>query len=243
MFDLNSFAVIDNKMTWKSAAMNQLTVFRALDFRLGGHQAGHALEVVSSHTSKSIELPVIKFTIGSKQFFIRDNFYDYNLCVVSEKLIMMPLPQFMEGIQKPLTWEWYLGGIAKCRGYTWDYFTDEEMEDPRILRVFKKHKHTDDPNAKPMEWSVRAEEKDLWLKRMTSPEWYSKYWSSGVISWEGTFGPGVDLYVQSRPFMQGIEKVVPAKAHEPYKFACTMFAIALGSIEQVEALIRKLAGL
>lgn len=225
-----------DQMIWKGAAAGQVERFAELAGRLE-----LPAQVVSTHSSKSIKLPVVMFEHGGKKFYVRDNFHDYNLCVVSDQPFILSVSEMLEGVQESHSWEWYLEQMAQCRGYTWRCWTDEEIADPRILRVFKVHpNHKDNPNAKAQWWDVRGDLKDRWLKRMTDPEWYVKDWSSGGISWDGEFGPGVKIFVQSHPYMQGIEEVVPHGASEPYKPGCKHFALALGSIEQVEAVIRKL---
>lgn len=234
---LDDFRDIRDTMLWKEAALDQLVRFEALAGRLGV-----PLTVAGSHTSKSISLPVVRLFVNNNIFLLRDNFGDVNLCVLSHSKIGLSFSEMLDGVCKVLDWDWYLGEIAKCRGYTWDYFTDEEMDDPRILRVVKPHKRGN-PGDKPIEWTVRADQKDRWLKRMIDPAWYCKDWSSGMICWEGEFGPGVKLFVQHHPFAEGIEKLVPRKALEPYSPGTTMFALALGSMEQAELIIRRAAGL
>lgn len=230
--NLESFKDIRDEMIWKGSALKQIEAFQAFADHLGTK-----FTVVSSHTSKSIKLPVLKLEIKDVSFYLRDNFYDINLCVWSPSPIELSFAKLFDGVQKPLTWEWYLNEVARCRGYTWQYFTDEEMDDPRILRVFKPHKLGD---HKINEWTVRADEKDNWIKRMKDPEWYWKNWASGKLSWEGEFGPGVQLYSQVHAFMQGIEEVVPANANQPYQKGCTIFSLALDSLDHAEILIRNI---
>lgn len=231
---LQTFKNIDDHMIWKGAALRQIAAFEALAERLDVE-----LHNVSAHRSKSIELPVVKLTVRGTDFFIRDNFYDQNVCIVAPEPIDLTLSQILRDIQSAQSWDWYLNEIARCRNYTWNYFTDEEMDDPRLLRVFKLHKHAK-PGDKPMEWSVNAAQKDRWLKRMTDPVWWTKDWSSGTLSWSGAFAPGVEIFIQPRPYMQGIEEVVPSEASKPFQPGCRMFALALDSLTQVEALIRNI---
>lgn len=229
---IDAFAQIPDKMLWKRPALQQIEEFKALAARLGV-----ALVVVSSHTSKSIDLPVVQLKIDGNTFLLRDNFHDLNVCVQSDEPMTLTYAEMLAGVCPPLTWQWYLDEIAKCRGYTWRYFTDEEMDDPRILRVFKMHEWAK-PGGKPMEWKVEADRKDRWIKRLTDPEWYSRDWSSGVVCWDGEFGPGATLFVQEHPFAQGIADVVPAKALEPYRPGTKMFATAVGDMTEAERLIR-----
>lgn len=228
MGKFDRFRQIDDDMIWKGAALRQIGEFEALAGRLQIQ-----CEVAGSHTSKSIELPVVRFRQDGNLFLLRDNFYDVNLCVATSKPVTLPLAGLLEGVCKPLGWDWYLGEVAKCRGYTWDYFTDEEMDDPRILRVVKPHKD----GGRPMEWTVRRDEKDRWIRRMTDPSWFSKDWSSGQVCWDGEFGPDAQLFVQDHPFAEGIEG--PSAMFEPYARGATMFGLALGSMEQAETIIRR----
>lgn len=237
MRTLDDFANINDKMIWKNAALDQIKQFKALAERLCV-----VPEVVGSHHSKSIELPVVRLEINGKAILLRDNFYDVNVCVVSPEPIELSLHGIFEGVLKELDWDWYLGEIARCRGYTWDYFTDEEMEDPRILRVFKLHKHGK-PGDEPTEWNVRADQKDRWLKRMTCPEWWEKDWAGNKLCWDGAFGPGVRMFAQPHPFMQGIDAVASAGASQPYHLGCKMFSLAVGDMETSEKIIRRVCGL
>ncbi len=236
MTRLEAFAKIDDKMFWKRPALQQIEEFEALAQRLDV-----VLEVVGNHTSKSISLPVVQFKRCGSTFTLRDNFHDVNVCVQSDEPLALSYTEMLRGICEPHTWEWYLEEIAKCRGYTWRYFTAEEMDDPRILRVFKLHEFSK-PGDKPMAWERRGDEKDRWAKRLTDPEWYSRDWSSGVICWDGEFGPGATLFVQHHPHAQGIAEVVPPEALKPYRPGATRFATAVADMTQAETLIRTVCG-
>jgi hypothetical protein len=229
---IESFAEIPDKMLWKKPALQQIEEFKALAERL--HVS---LEVAGSHTSKSIHLPVVQFKVGGSTFTLRDNFYDVNVCVQSCEPLTLSYAEMLHGVCEPLTWEWYLEEVAKCRGYTWRYFTDEEMDDPRILRVQKLHEFSK-PGDNLMDWTVNADRKDRWVKRMSDPAWYSHDWSAGQVCWDGEFGPGATLFVQGHPYLQGISDVVPREALDPYKPGTKMFSIAVGDMKEAEALIR-----
>lgn len=234
---LVDFANIGAHMLWKEAALHQLRDFSALSKRLNKPAI-----VVGSHTSKSIPLPVVKFTIDGYRFFLRDNFYGVNLCVLAPSPIDVPIAELFSGIIEPKDWNWYLGEIARCRGYSWKYFSDEEMDDPRILRVFRPPEHSYD--GAPREWDCDKAEKDRWLKRMTDPEWYYKDWSHSKLSWDGEFGPGVQIFFQGHAFLEGISalpEVFKERGwNQPYERGCKAFALDVGNFENAEKLIRKL---
>lgn len=51
--------------------------------------SGH-YDIVGSHNSKSIELPVIKINYKGAEIIFRYNFYDYEVSVISEKELNLP---------------------------------------------------------------------------------------------------------------------------------------------------------
>ena len=236
MKTLDDFRNIRDTMYWKEAALAQLKRFEDLAVRLGVE-----LHVVGSHTSKSIRLPVVGLQINDDMFFLRDNFGDINLCVRADNPIDLPLTDLLQGVCPARDWNWYLEEIAKCRGYSWDYFTDEEMDNPDILHVCKPHKL--EPDGKKLDWSVCRDKKDRWLKRMTDPSWFCHGWSGGTICWEGEFGPGAKLFVQYHPHAEGIVALVPEYALKPYVRGTRDFALALGNMEAAELIIRRVSGL
>lgn len=230
---LQKFRDIRKEMRWRDAALEQIDQFEKLADKFEVYPVA-----VGSHTSKSIELPVIELTIGNFRFLIRDNFHDLNVCVQTlgnYGPVTLPLQELFEGILKPLDWDWYLGEIARCRGYSWKEWTDEEMDDPKILEVFTTRK-----DGTQVDWKNSPEKKARWIKRLTDPEWYAHDWSSGGLTWDGTFGPGVTLYNQQHPYAEGISALVPSEALKPYAPGKSCFALALDSFEQVELLIRRL---
>ena len=224
---LDTFKDIPDEMLWKGNALDQIEEFKKLAKSLGLHWA-----TVGYHTSKSIPLPVVRFSTRNAQVYVRDNFYDINVCVVSKKPITTPLSVLFDGIiTPPEPWDWYLNEISRCRGYSWREWTDEQMDDPNLLSL--------SPDA-PWYMVRKLEEKAAWIKRMTDPTWYGMQWSGGVISWEGDFGPDAKLYVQHHAYLEGILELVPKTAVEPYKPGCMGFAIALENLTEAEALIQRL---
>lgn len=226
---LNVFRNVPNNMLWKGATLQQVNRLQQLAETLG-----FQWDVVGHHTSKSIPLPVVRLSHEGMAFYLRDNFYDINLCVVAEERLTTPLSVLFEGILKPLDWEWYLREVARARNYSWKGWTDEQMDTPGLLAL------SDDA---PWHSVKSPEEKTRWLRRMTDPAWYSKDWSSGKVVWDGVFGPGTKLWIQDHPFMQGIGEHVPESATHPYETGCKGFALALADLEQTEKFIKRLCGM
>lgn len=222
---LEAFREIPDRMLWKEVALAQIEQFQVFAKALG-----FPWEAVGHHTSKSIQLPVICISCKDMTVYLRDNFHDINICVVASQPIMTPLSVLFEGVLPALSWEWYLEQVAKCRGYSWKDWTDEQMDTPGLLKL---------TNDTPWYMAKKPEEKTRWAKRMTDPEWY-RDWSHGKIVWEGEFGSGVTMWVQDRPFMQGISNLVPSSAAQPYKPGCLSFALALRDLDHAGNLIKNL---
>lgn len=196
--DIDRFRAIPEKMLWRTAAMDQIDTFERVATALAANH-GATAAVVGSHRSKSIDLPVIKFSTPTGEFTLRDNFHDVNLMAILKRRSELSLQRFFSNIQEPLTWEWYLSEIDRARGYSWRQWSDSEMNDPRILRVRDKR-----PGCGDMWWSKTQDEKDRWAARMDSPAWYSHDWARCELTWDGDFGPGVSLYQQDHAFAEGI---------------------------------------
>ena len=222
---LDSFQNIHNSMTWKGAALQQVNEFRALLEDLG-----FQWEIVGHHTSKSIRLPVICISHGETKIYLRDNFHDINICVVSKMRLKMQLSALLDGVLEPKDWEWYLNEIARARGYSWKEWSDEQMNTPGLLAL------SDDT---PWYSIKKPDEKKRWAKRMTDPEWWGKDWAGGEICWEGRFGPDAHLWIQYHAYLEGIEGIVPRSATGPYKRGCKGFAFAVFRLEQAKELIKK----
>ncbi|MDB4278915.1 hypothetical protein N9917_04875 [Deltaproteobacteria bacterium] len=193
------------EMYWKGAALRQFQGFTLL-----AEQLGCKAQVVGEHTSKSIKLPVMEITGTHGRFLLRDNFYGTNVCFQWEFSPDIPLSD----LYKPMTWDDYLALILKKResGMGYGYWTDEEMADPRILRVEVKR---DNGNSY---WSkVSPEAKDRWMARMTSTEWFSRDWSSGKLIVVGDMGPGCTMYAAPHSFAEGISRIVHGDALEPWE--------------------------
>lgn len=216
IIDLSKFKAVAPKMFWHDAALAQI---KKIEDTFADLAARYPLtaEVVGSHPSKSIQLPVVKVTTAAGEFTFRDNFNDVNLMAVLKRPAAIPLAEFFAGIQDPLTWDWYLEQVARARNYSWKGWTDEEMNDPRILRV-------KDGNG--LWWVVKPETKDRWMRRMSDPAWYRHDWSADELTWEGGFGPGVRLFSQGRAFAEGIDVTTP---NTSYARGRSHFIIAVGT--------------
>ncbi len=229
IINLDKFKDVASEMLWRGAALGQIEDFEkaiadfATRFRV-------TAEVVGTHRSKSIELPVVKLSTNAGEFTLRDNFYDINLMAVLKSPATLSLEQLFAGIQEPLSWEWYLAEIERARGYSWKEWTDEEMNDPRILRVRDKRPGCD------MWWEKKPDEKDRWANRMSSPAWYSRDWSHGEFAWDGDFGPGVKLYRQDHAFAQGIDVKT---SNRRYVRGVSDFIIATNSLTSAMTMIER----
>lgn len=227
--DIDKYKEVAPQMFWREAALEQIDQFEnsiatfATRFRV-------TAEVVGSHRSKSIELPVVKLSTDAGEFTLRDNFHDVNLMAILKGPSTLSLEQLFAGIQEPLTWEWYLVEIERARGYSWCEWTDEEMNDPQILRVRDKRPGCD------MWWEKKGDEKDRWAARMTNPAWYSHDWSHGEFTWDGDFGPGVKLYRQDYAHAEGIKVTT---SNRRYMKGVSDFIIAVNSLTSAMTMIER----
>ena len=85
----------------------------------------------------------------------------------------------------------------------------------------------------------RLDEKDRWTRRMTDPSWYSRDWSSGILTCDGPFGPSAEIFVQHHAFAEGMDTT---GADPVYVRGAKRFILAFGSIDQVATLIERLGG-
>lgn len=229
IIDIDKFKTVAPQMLWRGTAASQIDEFEkaigafATRFRT-------TAEVVGSHRSKSIDLPVIKLSTNAGEFTLRDNFHDINLMAVLRSPAALSLEQLFAGIQEPLTWEWYLSEIERARGYSWREWSDEEMNDLRTLRVRDKRPGCD------MWWEKKGDEKDRWAARMSSPAWYSRDWSSGEFTWDGDFGPGMKLYRQGYAFAEGIDVKT---SNRKYVKGISDFIIALDTLASAITMIER----
>jgi hypothetical protein len=83
---------VDRSLGWRGAAVKQFQAWCETAAGMVEHDSDVAVDVVSEHTSKSIRLPVVRFTLPSVGLVVyaRDNFYDCSYTVISER----PVGQF-----------------------------------------------------------------------------------------------------------------------------------------------------
>jgi hypothetical protein len=216
-------------MRWKDSAEAQFKFFREIKDRLGA-----TTNVFSDHFSKSIKLPVVTFYFHLMKVHIRGNFDDWNLCVEAGE---PPKLTARDVFGAPRDWDWYLDQIARCEGYSWKEWTQEELEDERISRVKATAR-----GGKTTYWNEKKfPEKERWLKRFESPEWYARDWSSSEGYYEGECRPGCELYLASKCFLQGMH-FLPSEAHRPWRPGFSQFAVCLQTQGQVVDFLLKLQG-
>lgn len=191
--DLSRFKDIKDTMLWRDAALGQVK-----NFELLARDFNAATAVVSSHWSKSIALPVVLFELNGGTVVIRDNFHDVNVAVAwrddfTSRLLASDLLSVSD-------WAWYLGQIERCRSYTYRGWSDEEMADPRILRVYVQ------PGTERGYWSsVSGACKDRWVRRMNDTTWYTEDWSRAVLVPDRPLGPDCTFRELHRCYLQGME--------------------------------------
>lgn len=229
VIDLDKFKAVAPQMLWRGAAANQIDAFEKAIAAFATRIRTTA-EVVGSHRSKSIDLPVVKLSTDVGEFTLRDNFYDVNLMAILKGPSTLSLEQLFAGIQEPLSWEWYLAEIDRARNYSWREWTDEEMNDPRILRVRDKRPDCD------MWREKKGDEKDRWAARLSSPAWYSRDWSSGELTWDGDFGPGVKLFLQGHAYAEGINVTT---SNRKYVKGVNDFIIATNTLASAITMIER----
>lgn len=229
IIDISKFKDVAPQMLWRGAALEQIDQFEKMVVALSTRIRVTA-EVVGSHRSKSIDLPVVMLSTDAGKFTLRDNFHDINLMAILRDPSTLSLEQLFVDIQEPLTWEWYLAEIDRARNYSWREWTDEEMNDPRILRVKDKRPGVD------MWWEKKGEEKDRWAVRMANPAWFSRDWSSDEITWDGSFGPGVKLFRQGHAHAEGIKVTT---TNQKYLKGVSDFIIATDSLASAAVMIER----
>jgi hypothetical protein len=184
-------------------------------------------EVINTHRSGGKSLPVVKYLLNIRgnnlEIVLRDNFYDVNMLVKSEVELNIPL----EVLYPKKDFEWYLSEIKRKENYCYQHWTKDEVNDPRILRV--KH-----PTGHWME--KRGDEKDRWLNRMESTEWYGCDWSSGKLIHRGNipFDVNSEFFHAQKAYSEGINE-----SAEPYTKPTKKF-IYCGDWERVMKVIEHL---
>jgi len=211
---------VSDQMYWKKPAEGQFEKFQVL-----AEAIGEPMQVISHHTSKSIKLPVVAFRVHNGWFILRDNFYGVNLCCLWDFAPTIPL----SSLYATKDFAWYQEEMEKLRGYSYRGWTDDELADPRILRV---RVHPLGVTEGVGYWKVvTGDRKDRWAKRAEDTEWYSRDWSSGKLvpdgprNDDGTFGPDTVFYVTGHAYAEGISNVVDSDALKPYEPGKTKFTL------------------
>lgn len=186
-------------------------------------------EIIAWHPSKGYQLPVVRYQCQGVSFTLRDNLHDTNVLVESDFEIDVSLDFFY----RRLDYEWYVEQMGKKAGYTFRDWSEEELNDPRILRV-KTGKG----------WSsVSAEEKDVWTIRLTSTEWYTG-WSSGSLLHVGPvpFGLQSSFYLAPKAYAEGIPGNPPPPCYGPSKrfLSCFNWPEAAGTCLKLMSLVAQL---
>lgn len=164
---------VDDDMLWKGAFGHQLSFVRDHIVWLVGtglelEQREQLTDIISTHRSKSITLPVYSFSrpdLGLR-LIARENFYNWKLSVISEKPIeadFTPLfhtlpptdpsytgnplsPCYFEGFPDDLIFDYYTKNPRKWSAEIWGYY-------PFWTTIFLIMKSVG--AIKPLEWSVR----------------------------------------------------------------------------------------
>jgi hypothetical protein len=140
IFDIDKLKTVAPQMRWQDAATSQIDEFEKAIAAFATRFPATA-EVVGSHCSKSIDLPVVKLSTDVGEFTLRDNFHDINLMAIFRSPSTLSLKQLFADIQEPLTWEWHLAEIDRCRGYSWREWSDEEMNILVQSRLVERRAH------------------------------------------------------------------------------------------------------
>lgn len=215
---------IRDTMLWKEAALGQLK-----NFELLAESFNVRPNVISTHTSKSINLPVVMMELKGGTVVLRDNFHDVNVAIAWRNDFTSRL--LASDLFPAHDWEWYMEQVNRCRNYTYLGWTDEEMDDPRILRV-----GVTNPSGHSYWSEVRGAEKDRWIRRLTDPAWYEHDWSSGYLITDGPLGPGCKFRMMQRCFLQGMGGL-PSDMIEPWKPGMTSGALCLPNIMAARKLL------
>jgi hypothetical protein len=100
IIDINKFKEVAPQMLWRGAAADQIDKFEKAVIALAKRFRVEAA-VVGSHSSKSIDLPVIMLSTDVGMFTLRDNFHDINLMAILKDPASLTLDQFYADIQTP----------------------------------------------------------------------------------------------------------------------------------------------
>ena len=226
MITLSDFLIthpIRDTMLWKEAALGQLK-----NFELLAESFGVKPNVIATHTSKSIDLPVVMLELRGGTVVIRDNFHDVNVAIAWRDDFTSRL--LASALYPTHDWDWYLNEVARSRNYSYRGWTDEEMDDPRILRV-----QVTNVNGHVYMSEVRGEKKDRWIRRLTDPAWYEHDWASGYLIADGPLGPDCKLRRLDCCFLEGMSDL-SQEMRKPWRPGMTHGALCLPSITMASKL-------
>ena len=218
------------EMLWKGSAQAQFEKFQAFAERM---TPGEPLTVISTHTSKSIPLPVVSLRLNHGFIVLRDNFYDINMSFLWDFAPDLDL----EDVYPSQDWDWYLEKISRCEGYTWRGWSEEEIADPRILRVQVRPSRGEGN----LYWKeVKGDVKDRWVQRFESTAWFTRDWASGTkLLVKGEMGPGCKFFYAENAFAQGMENL-PYGACDIWEPGVDKGIFALPNLEAAERVARAL---
>ena len=211
-------------LIYGESAKKQITDFQEL-----GAKFEVESRIVSTHVSKSCSLPVVQFAFPHGSFFVRNNFHDISLGVKWDHALHLDYSK----IYKRMTWEEYMHEVDRCRGYSWSEWSDEDMDNPKILRVPRRK------SKDPIQWDeVNSKKKDRWIKRFEDPEWYWSDWSSARIV--GDFGNDGEFYEAPYTYAEGIGSNICENC--PYSHGLSEFMLCYNDYDRVEEVIDYVRG-
>lgn len=131
---------VGDEMLWKGSFGRQMEQMRSLQGSVAfgmdyDDYRDSVAWVISTHRSKSIQLPVVSYErpdLGL-QFVIRDNFYNWKLSVISEKPIDDPLFPWLFFTVPPTEPEYTGDSLASCyfEGFPKDLIFGYQSKNPR----------------------------------------------------------------------------------------------------------------
>lgn len=162
-------AAIPTNMSFRGSASRQFDHFRQVVAEVNDIAVP---EVGSTHTSKSIELPVMRVRYGDRSVCWLDNFHELDIHYSGPVIDL----SYEECGYTPYTAERYREEMAKAAGYSWSGWSEEEILDERITRV-RAPAHSGGTW-----WNQRSpDQKARWIARLESADWFARDWSGGAL--------------------------------------------------------------
>ncbi len=115
-----------SEMLWKEEYSRQC-IFVRDKFNILFHDILQRIEVISTHTSKSIKLPVFHVSMKGVDLIMRDNFHDWKVSVKSDTELHFPLELFSKPEEQILH--------CYCEGYHNDWIYGPYTENKRQFTV------------------------------------------------------------------------------------------------------------